>query len=79
MAKKFFLGVGAMKCGTTWLHKYLELFPNFDFNGIKQYHIWDSFYLGNREFLLKNYSPTVDTPDTFNSKILIDNCLVCFD
>lgn len=58
MPKNFFLGVGAMKCGTSWLWKYLSHFPNFDFNGIREYHIWDSLYIHDirRDFLI-NFFP----------------------
>jgi hypothetical protein len=45
MNKKFFLGVGAQKSGTTWLHRYLSRYPNFDFGKTKEYHIWDALYL----------------------------------
>lgn len=46
MVKKLFLlGVGAQKCGTTWLYKYLSSKPNFDFGHKKEYHIWDALFL----------------------------------
>ncbi len=45
MKKKFFLGVGAQKTGTTWLHSYLSRYPNFDFGPTKEYHIWDALYI----------------------------------
>jgi hypothetical protein len=45
MNKKFFLGVGAQKGGTTWLHAYLSRYPNFSFGSVKEYHIWDALYI----------------------------------
>lgn len=45
MSKKFFLGVGAQKGGTTWLHSYLSRYPNFNFGPLKEYHIWDALYV----------------------------------
>jgi hypothetical protein len=45
MKKTFFLGVGAQKAGTTWLHRYLSRYPNFDFGKTKEYHVWDALYV----------------------------------
>jgi hypothetical protein len=45
MKKTFFLGVGAQKAGTTWLHRYLSRCPNFNFGSLKEYHIWDALYI----------------------------------
>ena len=43
MAKNtFFLGLGNQKCGTSWLHKYLQAAENFDGGKLKEYHIWDA-------------------------------------
>ncbi len=37
----FVLGLGAQKCGTTWLQKYLNAAPSCDMGRLKEYHIWD--------------------------------------
>lgn len=42
--KTFLLGVGAQKAGTTWLHRYLQSFPNTDLGFAKEYHIWDALH-----------------------------------
>ena len=41
-SRTFILGLGAQKCGTTWLHSYLA--ENAQFNGgiAKEYHVWDA-------------------------------------
>jgi hypothetical protein len=36
-----FLGVGAQKCGTTWLYHALSLHPQVQFPGCKEVHFWD--------------------------------------
>jgi hypothetical protein len=41
MAKTFILGLGAQKCGTTWLYKYLSQSRNFTGGLWKEYHVWD--------------------------------------
>ena len=43
--KKFVLGVGAQKAGTTWLYKYLSSHPQANFGFAKEYHIFDSITL----------------------------------
>lgn len=37
-----FLGIGAQKCGTTWLHRTLSLHPDVGFPGGKEVHFWDA-------------------------------------
>ena len=41
-SKIFLLGVGAQKCGTSWLSKYLATFKNTNFGCSKEYHVWDA-------------------------------------
>ena len=41
-SKIFLLGVGAQKCGTSWLSKYLASFKNTNFGCSKEYHVWDA-------------------------------------
>lgn len=45
MKKCFVLGVGAQKCGTSWLHGYLSNNINANFGALKEYHIWDALYV----------------------------------
>ena len=40
----FILGIGAQKCGTTWLHSYLSKAPHVDMGCAKEYHVWDALY-----------------------------------
>ncbi|THD85408.1 hypothetical protein E7811_06845 [Aliigemmobacter aestuarii] len=40
--KRFVLGLGAQKAGTTWLHSYLGSFDGVDFGPLKEYHVWDA-------------------------------------
>jgi len=40
--KRFVLGVGAQKAGTTWLHYYLAAQPVSDFGFSKEYHVFDA-------------------------------------
>jgi hypothetical protein len=37
-----FLGIGAQKCGTTWLYELLSLHPEVRFPAGKEVHFWDS-------------------------------------
>lgn len=39
--KKFLLGVGAQRCGTTWLDQYLRRHPNVKLPAIKELHYFD--------------------------------------
>lgn len=41
----FLLGIGAQKCGTTWLHQQLCSSRFFSSGFCKEYHIFDSLYL----------------------------------
>lgn len=36
-----FLGIGAQKAGTSWLHEKMSLHPNVAFPGGKELHFWD--------------------------------------
>lgn len=36
-----FLGIGAQKCGTTWLHSALSRHPDVGFPGGKEIHFWN--------------------------------------
>jgi hypothetical protein len=40
--RRFILGLGHQKCGTTWLYEYLKKSSKFDGGKAKEYHIWDA-------------------------------------
>ena len=52
MGKAFILGLGAQKCGTTWLHQLLSQDAHFAAGLMKEYHVWDALDIpvlyGNR-------------------------------
>ncbi len=58
--KTFLLGVGAQKSGTSWLRAYLNHNANVDMGQLKEYHVWDSVYLGIDP--QKAPSPRTQTP-----------------
>lgn len=39
-----FIGIGAQKCGTTWLQRTLARHPDIAFPGGKEVHFWDQHY-----------------------------------
>lgn len=41
-SKCFGLGLGAQRCGSTWLGKYLDLHPDYCMSPIKEMHIFDT-------------------------------------
>jgi hypothetical protein len=41
LPKPHFLGIGAQKCGTTWLFTHLQNHPDVSFPGGKEIHFWD--------------------------------------
>lgn len=41
--KTFVLGLGAQKCGTTWVHNYLSNLAGANFGIAKEYHVFDSW------------------------------------
>ncbi|MEY2866258.1 MAG: hypothetical protein RIQ43_284 [Pseudomonadota bacterium] len=51
--KTFLLGVGAQKCGSTWLSQYLRRHPQADMGFTKEYHIFDALHLKNPEIIRK--------------------------
>jgi LPS sulfotransferase NodH len=54
-----FLGLGAQKCGSTWLCHNLSLHPRISFPGGKEVHFWDKRQ--GRE--LARYEALFDVPD----------------
>jgi len=43
--KTFALGVGAQKCGTSWVHDYLASVGTSNFGFAKEYHIFDALHI----------------------------------
>lgn len=43
--RRFLLGLGAQKAGSTWAHSYLASDPSADFGPIKEYHVWDALFI----------------------------------
>ncbi len=43
--KIFVLGVGAQKCGTSWVFNYIKSSPFSHMGFVKEYHVWDTLYL----------------------------------
>jgi len=39
---RYFVGVGAQKAGTTWLHRQLQLHPQVGVPALKEFHYFDS-------------------------------------
>lgn len=52
--KTFLLGVGAQKCGTTWLHYQLSKTPYFNPGFSKEYHVFDLLYLSELRCMKNN-------------------------
>lgn len=46
-----FMGIGAQKCGTTWLYKTLSMHPEIRFPGGKEIHFWDK----HEQLIPQNY------------------------
>jgi len=53
MEKRFLLGVGCQKGGTTWLHDYISQHPNGDFGFQKEYHIFDVLFTDSGDSVLE--------------------------
>ncbi len=45
MEKRFILGVGAQKAGTTWLCEYLKSYDCVKYGLLKEHHVWDALYI----------------------------------
>lgn len=45
-------GIGAAKCGTTWLHDYLSGHPDCHFRAFKELHYFDTLHEGKFDWLL---------------------------
>lgn len=59
MTKNFLLGLGAMKCGTTWVHDYLAEHPQANMGFVKEYHVFDTLYLDDDVSPLKSELSTL--------------------
>jgi hypothetical protein len=66
MPKTFILGVGAQRCGTTWLHRHLQGHPRVDLGFRKEYHVFDALHLDDegirRAFLQGRIKAVVGKP-----------------
>ena len=49
-SKTFLLGVGAPRCGTTWLFKFLTKYSEIDFGFRKEYHVFDSAHIDQYQY-----------------------------
>lgn len=54
-----FLGIGAQKCGTSWLYKNLSRHPEISFPGGKEVHFWDAA----RSMGVNHYKSWLDVGD----------------
>jgi len=54
LAPKFFIGIGAQRCGTTWLWEYLRGLPDMAISPIKEISYFDSKFVPGREGALRN-------------------------
>lgn len=45
MERRFILGVGAQKAGTTWLCEYLKSYDCVKYGPLKEHHVWDALYI----------------------------------
>lgn len=52
--KQFILGLGAQKCGTSWLYRYIEASETSRMGPRKEYHIWDGIYIDDFSFFRAN-------------------------
>ena len=87
--KRFILGVGAQKAGTTWLHHYLSQQPFSDFGFRKEYHVFDAveskpggFYARARKSALaalKQDSQTVKASNAIRRMDFVLNTDAYFD
>lgn len=59
MTKNFLLGLGAMKCGTTWVHDYLAEHPQANMGFVKELHVFDTLYLNGDVSPLKGELSTL--------------------
>jgi hypothetical protein len=49
-SKTFLLGVGAPRCGSTWLFKFLKTYSKIDFGFRKEYHVFDSAHIDQYQY-----------------------------
>ncbi|TRW98706.1 sulfotransferase [Paracoccus sp. M683] len=62
-SKTFLLGVGAQKCGTSWLHDYLGGHPSCDMGIVKEYHVLDALYVPHCADFLTRVVKRLGQPD----------------
>ena len=54
--KLFGLGLGAQRCGSTWIGKYLSNHPEFYISSIKEMHIFDALRKQRKHPLLRKFN-----------------------
>ncbi|MAU85757.1 MAG: hypothetical protein CMA21_04065 [Euryarchaeota archaeon] len=65
----FILGLGFQKCGTSWLHSYLQQSRKYEGGDLKEYHIWDAL-----DIPLLSYNK-IEKPGIFSSLLNKNNYL----
>ena len=55
MTKTFLLGLGAQKCGTTWLYRTLNARKDVNMGFTKEYHILDAIHVPECEMFRRRY------------------------
>lgn len=50
------MGIGAQKCGTSWLFKALSIHPKIKFPGGKEVHFWDQHYSRGTEWYIQLFN-----------------------
>ncbi|MFT5812694.1 MAG: hypothetical protein ACI9VT_000430 [Psychroserpens sp.] len=58
--KIFLLGVGAQKCGTTWLHSQISKVQSVDMGFKKEYHVFDTIFSEHRKRSKENLIKIVE-------------------
>ncbi|MBU3728531.1 MAG: sulfotransferase domain-containing protein [Phycisphaerales bacterium] len=59
-----FLGIGAQKCGTSWLHRQMSRHPQVTFPKGKEYHYWDTGEHPDADMWVSSLQPSRrTTPD----------------
>lgn len=51
---RFFVGIGAQRCGTTWLSQYLREHPEVGFSPLKEIRFFDSKYIPELHGIVRN-------------------------
>lgn len=72
--KIFILGVGAQKCGTTWVQDYLGSSSRSDFGFTKEYHYFDALHSEECEcFYSMVVKDVIEQLESENTKVMSNN------